>query len=73
MAKGFSMNFQNSEDEAEYYKDLIQQSSDDDQMLDDEEKDKKLDEKRKKLLHGLSSGVKKEIADADNIGDVDWD
>jgi hypothetical protein len=52
---------------------LIQQSSDDDQMLDDEEKDKKLDEKRKKLLHGLSSGVKKEIADADNIGDVDWD
>lgn len=67
------MEFQNSEDEAEYYKDLIQQSSEDDQMISDTEKDRKLETKRKKLLEGLSQGVKKEIADADNIGDVDWD
>jgi hypothetical protein len=42
-------------------------------MISDTEKDRKLETKRKKLLEGLSQGVKKEIADADNIGDVDWD
>ena len=41
--------------------------------MDEKDKDARLEEKRKKLLEGLSSGVKKEIADADNIEDVDWD
>lgn len=52
LQKGFTQQFENSEDEANYYKDVLHRSSDesDDDNSDD---DQAIEQKRKKLLEGL--------------------
>ena len=64
LQNGFTIDFKDSEEEAEYYKGILQQSS-------DSGDDENIEETRKKLLSGL--GVNPEISKAENLEDVDWD
>ena len=68
LQNGFKIQFKDSDEETEYYKDMLQQSSDSSGGEDDN-----LELQRQKLLSGLSGGVRPEIANAENLEDVDWD
>ena len=76
LQKGFTVEFQDSDQEAEYYRDILQKSEDEEE---DEEvdsdgaaKDDAIEKQRQKLLEGLQGeGEVKDKRGADD--DIDWD